>query len=245
MRAHSTHTVARNHPWRAPQEVDGSSALRGNVDISSSHRAFSSSRRLATKSRNSFRLLASACPSVIATPVKELVASRINSSQAERVPFGASVTNARWKAGFQSTKPHFQSAIRCPGSEASNSHLYAMLRNSCNCDPTASALISAARVNPSAAPMRSAITDCSRTRLASFFCSASCCAASSFCWAIPSAARACWCAFDRFSTVTATHAATTAEITAAGIAPKAPAQIDIQASRSIPQSMGLSLREAC
>ena len=53
-----------------------------------------------------------------------------------------------------------------------------------------------------------------------------------------------WWRFERFNTVTATHAATAAARTAAGMAPNAPDHTEIQASLSIPQSMRMSLRES-
>ena len=111
------------------------------------------------------------------------------------------------------------------------------------CADTASGELRLTTVNHSTEAKTSAAAAYSRARPASARCSSSCRSPSSFCWATASAASSCWCAFDRFNTDTATQAATAAEITAAGMAPRAPAQIDIHASLSIPQSMGQSLQE--
>ena len=92
------------------------------------------------------------------------------------------------------------------------------------CPRSASSESTAARATPSAAKITSASAFNSLARAASVRCSDSCLSASSFWRSTASAASPCWWALERFNTVTATHAAAEAEITAAGMAPRAPAQ---------------------
>ena len=92
--------------------------------------------------------------------------------------------------------------------------------------------LTAAIRTASTAKITSASAALSLVREASPRCSASC-----------SDASLCWCTVERFKTVTATRAATNAEMTAAGIAPREPAHIEIQTSRSNPINMQASLQE--
>ena len=133
-------------------------------------------------------------------------------------------------AGFQRTLLHCIISRSKYILRPSSVHRYACVSKRRSCADTASKLTAAAPPNPFATLNKSARMTLRRASSASALCVASCWSTSSCCFRL-----------ERLSTDIATKAARTA----AGIAPSAPAHIEIHTSLSNPQSMGLSLREVC